>query len=197
MPLESYLEKLRNIYETMDRAYGEAMAFYGFDCNGCQENCCRTYFFHYTIAEYLYLIRGLSTLDGGLQEEIIRRAQEMGNPGQKENYLCPLNLHGRCLLYPYRAMICRLHGLPFEVQRPDGLIDEGPGCERFEKERIRQKLPYRRIDRTPFYRDLANLEKGIRQAIQYPHRFKMTIAEMLKEGRGEKEVWRTLKAAEK
>jgi hypothetical protein len=94
-------------------------------------------------------------------------------------------------------MICRLHGLPFEMQRPDGLIDEGPGCERFEKERIRQGLPCRRIDRTPFYRDLANLEKNIRQAVQYPHRFKMTIAEMLKEGPGEEDVWRMLKGAKK
>jgi len=197
VPIESYLKKLRNIYETMDRAYGEAMAFYGFDCNGCQDNCCRTHFFHYTIAEYLFLIRGFSTLEGGLQEEIVTRAQEMSDSGQKENYLCPLNLHGRCLLYPYRAMICRLHGLPFEVQRPDGLIDEGPGCERFEKEGFCRGLPYRRIDRTPFYRDLANLEREIRQEIQYPRKFKLTIAEMLKDGQGEEDVWRILKAAEK
>jgi len=197
MPIEAYLERLRNLYENMDRAYGEAMAFYGFDCTGCQDNCCRTYFFHYTIAEYLYLIRGLSTLEGGVREEIIRWAQAMGDPGQKENYLCPLNLHGRCLLYPYRAMICRLHGLPFEVQRPDGLMDEGPGCDRFKKEGIRRGLPYRRIDRTPFYRDLAILEREIRQEIQYPRKFKLTIAEMLKEGRSEEEALKTLKAAEK
>ena len=44
-----FLGKLETIYGAMDRAYGEAASFYRMDCAGCQDNCCRTYFFHYAI----------------------------------------------------------------------------------------------------------------------------------------------------
>jgi hypothetical protein len=177
-----YLERLNDIYESMDRAYREGMAFYGFDCSGCQDNCCRTYFFHYTLAEYFYLLKGFSTLEAGRQREVAQRAETMSDRIQKEDYLCPLNVSGRCLLYPYRAMICRLHGLPFEVQRPDGRREEGPGCGKFERERTLKGLSYRRTDRTPFYMDLANLEREIRAELHYFQRFKKTIAEMIRDG---------------
>lgn len=184
---EIYMKRLSEIYESMDRAYGEGMAFYGFDCSGCQDNCCHTYFFHYTLAEYFYLLQGFSALEAQRQREIVQRAKNMCDLNQKENYMCPLNFSGQCLLYPYRTMICRLHGLPFEVQSPDGCSrDEGPGCAKFEQQKARKGLPCRRIDRTPFYRDMASLERQIREEIHYPFRFRKTIAEMLRSG-GNKE----------
>jgi len=170
----------------MDRTYSEAAAFYDFDCQGCQDICCTTYFFHYTIAEYLYLLQGFRAFEESIKEGIWERAMNMCDPSKRDNYLCPLNLRGRCLLYPYRTMICRLHGLPFEVQRPDGQREEGPGCPRFENERTRTGLPYRRIGRTPFYTDLVNLEREIRAEVPHFRRFKKTIAEMIRDG-GKKE----------
>lgn len=173
------------IYSSMDRAYREVEAFYGFDCQGCRDNCCSTYFFHYTIAEYLYLLQGFSSLPDEIKDEVLQRAKEMCDSRQKENYLCPLNFQGRCALYSHRTMICRLHGLPFEVHRPDGRRDEGTACSKFEEERARKALPYRRIDRTPFYTDLANLERELREEIGYAQKFKKTIAEMLRDGGGD------------
>jgi hypothetical protein len=196
-PIGTYLEKLKTIYDSMDRTYGEAAAFYSFDCRGCQDNCCTTYFFHYTIAEYLYLLQGFWALEEGLKKEILERAMNMCDPSKRYSYLCPLNLQGRCLLYPYRTMICRLHGLPFEVQRPDGQRDEGPGCPRFEKKRAIKGLPERRIDRTLLYTDLANLEREIRSEIRHFPRFKKTIAEMIRDGGKEGNIPRILKSLTK
>jgi Fe-S-cluster containining protein len=192
--ITNHLEKLKMIYESMDRAYKDAAVFYDFDCRGCQDNCCTTYFFHYTLVEYLYLLRGFWTLEQGMKEEIMKRAMVMCDPLKRDNYLCPLNLSGRCLLYPYRAMICRLHGLPFEVERRDGQRDEGPGCAKFEKERRLKGLPYRRIERTPFYTALANLEREIRAEIPNFRRFKKTIAEMIRDGGEKRDLARILES---
>jgi hypothetical protein len=120
-----------------------------------------------------------------MRQHVIHRAQAMCRPSAKAVYLCPLNVDDRCILYPYRTMICRLHGLPYEVRRPDGKTEEGPGCDRFERERTRRGLVYRRIDRTPLYNDLARLEWQIRQANpRHPSRFKRTIAQMIRDGGG-------------
>lgn len=167
----------------MDRAYRDSAVFYGFDCIGCRDNCCRTYFYHFTIAESLYLVQGLSTLCKTEVEEVFERAKRMGDPNhRRENYLCPLNVDEHCILYPFRTLICRLHGLPYELWRPDGQKEEGPGCIKFEEERQLKRLPYQRIDRSPFYRDLATLEREIRQSLGYHKKFKKTIAEMISDG---------------
>jgi hypothetical protein len=79
-------------------------------------------------------------------------------------------------------MICRLHGLPFELRRPDGRVERKPGCAEFERYRKRKGLPVRRLDRTPFYTDLAGLETVIRNEIAYHGKFKKTLAEMIRDG---------------
>ena len=86
-------------------------------------------------------------------------------------------------------MICRLHGLPYEMIRPDGKRGEGPGCAKFERDRTQKGLPYRRIDRTPFYQELADLERKIRQELSAQERSKKTIAEMILEW--ERVDWRS------
>ena len=186
MPIEAHVKKLKTIYRAMDREYAKAASFYSFGCQGCPDNCCSTYFFHYTIAEYLYLLQGFWALDREKKEEIMEQTTNMCDPMPRDSYLCPLNLRGLCVLYSHRTMICRLHGLPFEVQRPEGQKDEGTGCAKFEKERALSGLPYRRISRTPFYTGLANLEREIRAGIGYFQGFKKTIAEMIRDG-GKKE----------
>lgn len=189
MTFESYLDRLSAIYQAMDQAFSGLVSFYNFECSGCEDNCCTTYFYHYTMAEQLYLLQGLSTLDRHERTKTLQRAQRMCGPDAKSHYLCPLNVDGRCRLYPYRTMICRLHGLPYEMIGPDGKRGEGPGCPKFEAQRKKKDLPYRRIDRTAFYRQLAELELEIRQVLSVQGSSKKTIAEMVLEWK--REDWRS------
>jgi hypothetical protein len=182
VPIDTHLKKLSLIYGSMDHAYRESAAFYDFSCRGCRDNCCTTYFFHYTMIESLYLLQGFWGLDQGRKAEIMERAVKMSDPLKRDSYLCPINEGGRCLLYPYRTMICRLHGLPYAVQKPGGQKEEGPGCAKFEEERRSKGLPHRRIDRTPFYTALANLERDLRTENGFFQKFKKTIAEMIRDG---------------
>jgi hypothetical protein len=78
-------------------------------------------------------------------------------------------------------MICRLHGLPYILRMPNGVEEEGPGCAKFEAERVKKGLPYRRIDRTPFYTDLSSLEREVRNKVNYNEKFKRTIAEIIRD----------------
>ncbi|MGD8303564.1 MAG: hypothetical protein PVI55_14210, partial [Desulfobacterales bacterium] len=91
--------------------------------------------------------------------------------------MCPLNVDTRCILYPYRPMICRLHGIPHELKKPGKQGILGPGCDTFDK-RCGHK-PYIPFDRTPVYRDMAKLEQEIRQATRVQDKIKMTVSEMI------------------
>ena len=74
-------------------------------------------------------------------------------------------------------MICRLHGIPHELHTPGRDIICQPGCEAFS-EQFGEK-DYHRFDRTPFYLELASLEKDLKQAADITTKIKMTIADML------------------
>jgi hypothetical protein len=74
-------------------------------------------------------------------------------------------------------MICRLHGIPHELNHPVKGRAMGPGCQEFVIQcGEKSYLPF---DRTPLYRELADLEKSFRQATGLNVKMKMTIAEML------------------
>ncbi len=73
-------------------------------------------------------------------------------------------------------MICRLHGIPNEFHRPDGQVIHGPGCDTFNKQcHQRSYIPF---DRTPFYQEMAALEKALRQRAGFTGKIKMTVAQM-------------------
>ena len=80
----------------MDRAYAAAALHYGFDCKGCERNCCDERFFHYTIAEQAFLAKGLDSLDPGGKDELFRRADEvmhqygLQDASSHERVPCPL-----------------------------------------------------------------------------------------------------------
>jgi hypothetical protein len=106
--------------------------------------------------------------------------------------MCPLNLEGRCIVYAHRPMICRMHGIPHELQRPDGRRIRGPGCEAFACSR---HDPDDFLDRTPFYRDMAALEGELRRTIRFRAKIRMTVAQMVRQlrakqapGGGENEI---------
>jgi Fe-S-cluster containining protein len=181
------LTRLETIFSGMDRAYTTVAGQYGFQCNGCADNCCMTRFYHHTLLEFLYLAEGLRTLESDVYHAIRKQALKVDakidgtdNQGETLRIMCPLNREERCMLYRFRPMICRLHGIPYELQRPDGSLIKNPGCDAFFNQcRQKGQSDYIRFDRTPFYRQMAALEQELRRNINYSDKIKLTIAKML------------------
>ena len=178
------LAQIKYVYDRMDRAYAAAAAHYGFHCDGCGENCCRTKFYHHTVIEYLYLMEGVHQLTEAQQKTVLKRAKQAvretrlaEEAHQPVRLMCPLNENELCLVYPFRPMICRLHGLPHELCGSGGSVMKGVGCLQFDE--VAHDKPYYRFDRTPLYKEMALLEKDIRQTTGFAKKIKMTIAEML------------------
>lgn len=174
---------LMEIYAAMDQAYSQIADQLGFVCSGCEENCCRSRFYHYTYLEYLYLLEGVSRLDPAERLSVrqsaatVRQADLLHTNGVRSRPLCPLNREGRCRLYPYRPMICRLHGIPHRLLRPGKEPLRGPGCDAFEKGRRNPSDV--RLGRTPFYRQMAELEMKFEKGAGIDRKLKLTIAEMI------------------
>ncbi|MFO7666529.1 MAG: hypothetical protein R6V76_07925 [Desulfobacterales bacterium] len=182
--LAPFTEKLEVIYGKMDEKYNEAASYYGFFCGGCENNCCFTRFYHHTFVEYLYILKGFKTLGYGSQSEIrekallvCRQTAELEKSGRPIRLLCPLNYEGLCALYSYRPMICRLHGIPHELTIPGRKRVLSPGCGEFMS-RCGEK-EYVNFDRTPFYSEMAGLEKEFKAAFGISERIKLTVAGML------------------
>ncbi len=185
MNLPPHLQrKIKRLFARMDQTYGKAAKRAGFVCRGCKHNCCLTRFYHHTILEYLYLRAGLAQLPSEVQTQIRRRAedavQQMQQPEPHDDTLgimCPLNVDGRCSLYAWRPMICRLHGIPHQLRRPDGRILTGPGCDDFYHQ-CGASCDHA-LDRSPLYMEMAQLEHELRQHLQFRLKIKLTIAEMI------------------
>ena len=182
--MADHLDALNGLFENMDSAYEKVAGRYGCECSGCEDNCCRTLFYHHTVLEYLLLKTGFHALDPteraaihprALQVHAAHtRAERTGNP---VTAMCPLNQAGLCRLYHQRPMICRLHGIPNQLCKPGQVPVTGPGCGEFEK--YHGKMAAVSLDRTPFYLQLANLERGLRSAYGLHERLKMTVAHMI------------------
>ncbi|MFO7712866.1 hypothetical protein [Desulfosarcina sp.] len=181
------LKRLETLFLEMDRAYAAVADQYGFRCDGCADNCCLTRFHHHTLLEYLYLVEGMRTLESGVRRTLQKNASAVSacmsaadGCDETLRIMCPLNRDGWCSLYRYRPMICRLHGIPHELQRPGGGIIKNPGCNPFlERCRESGKTDYIRFDRTPFYRQMAMLERDLRRETGYTEKLRLTIAQML------------------
>jgi len=178
------MEKLTRIFLQMDQAYDAAARSHGFVCRGCEDNCCLTRFYHHTLVEYQFLRTGLMNLPEATRSRIRQMAtgvvQDMNAAGEQNeplNIMCPLNQEGRCILYSYRPMICRLHGIPHQLRRPDGQRQVGPGCDDFERQCGSSCRPI--LDRTTLYIELAGIEKELRRQTGFNQKIKMTIAEMI------------------
>jgi len=168
----------------MEQAYDAAAAAYGFRCTGCVDNCCLTRFYHHTLLEYLYLYRGYADLPVVEQDRLQKAAAEVNRVladaderGASLRSMCPLNLAGRCRLYRYRPMICRLHGIPNELRPPGGSPVQGPGCGEFGRQC--GHLPVIPFDRTPLYGEMARGEKALRADVDFRGKTRLTVAEMI------------------
>jgi Fe-S-cluster containining protein len=184
--VEACLERLKYLFHWMDETYCAHAQAYGFYCSGCKNNCCYSRFYHHTVSEILFLYKGVQTLREDLRHALLRRAEancasmnQADDTGAVARLICPLNVEERCMLYDFRPMICRLHGIPYELQRPDAPSKRvcGRGCDAFEQHC--GAMPYRLFDRTPLYFEMARLEKSLKEAAGIRQKIRMTVAEMI------------------
>lgn len=170
------------LYAKMDEAWDKVALQYGFTCNDCEDNCCRSLFFHHTAIEKAYFLQGVNQLNTETRHAVQQKARDWCQQTFDEaesvkslKIFCPVNQDGKCLLYQFRPMICRLHGLPHELNIPGRERVTGPGCDagRFE-----EKL-YIPFNRTLFYKEMARLESEYQQKHAGTGRIKQTIAQML------------------
>lgn len=179
-----WLEKLETLFGKMGREYDRVSGLYGFNCRGCEDNCCFSRFYHHTLLEHLYLKKGLETLDSQTLARVKERAETVARvdnqadmKGERSKIMCPLNAEGMCMVYQYRPMVCRLHGIAHELKKPGQSPVRGSGCELFTE--TTRNMDYIPFDRTPFYMEMARLEGELRQAAGFTERLKNTIARMV------------------
>lgn len=180
--------KVLELYGSMGKAYNRSALSYDFFCTGCEENCCEERFYHHTLSEFFCLLRGLQSLEEGKRAQIFDKAREVLElyrmhdlEGPAKRLMCPLNSDGRCSLYEYRLMICRLHGIPYKMRRPNGAETLGIGCNKVDRNISPEMNAEYMLDRTDLYRDLSGIEIELRQKLGFSHRINMTIAEMITE----------------
>ena len=179
-----FKKRLKRIFAAIDQKYLEAADYYGFNCEGCEDNCCLTRFYHYTLVEYFYIKEGFHCLDNRKQVELKQRSlavcQKIDETDKNKKHvrvMCPVNVESLCVLYPYRPMICRLHGIPHGLTRPGQGISNSPGCHTFAL-KCHEKKPFK-FDRTPFYMEMAALENEMKQTAGLTQKIKMTVAQMI------------------
>ena len=179
-----FFKRLATLYSEMNRAWKTAADHYGFECKGCADNCCETQFYHHTHMERHYLLHGMATLCPLAAEEIRTRAKFVNEvralektTGEAIRVMCPLNMNSLCRLYEFRPMICRLHGIPHELQRPGYDPVKGAGCK--AGAHLFSTIKYHSFDRTPFYSKMAHLEMEYRTAINTKEKIRQTIAEIV------------------
>lgn len=180
-----YLQRLSEVYRDIGDVYDRVAGHYGgFSCEGCRDNCCSTVFYHYTLIETLYFLKGFRTLSEGRMTEAVAEARRYlavleRNPGRETalSLMCPVNFEGLCGVYEYRPLICRIHGLPAFLDSRRGDVQRWKGCLRFQE--LHGAGIDREIDRTPFYSTIAGLEIELRKSIGDFSRSRRTIAHMI------------------
>lgn len=184
-----FVMQISDLYREMEDAYEQTAKDLDFSCKGCPDNCCDSYFLHHTYTEWAYLWLGLKTLTNAQLQNIRARAEDYVaatetalESGERPVIMCPLNERGLCTLYAYRMMLCRLHGVPATLTRPDGRKLEFPGCYRCQ-EFMPAENSIPPLDRTRFLQRLVELEIGLlgRRRIIAP-RVRLTIAQMIVKG---------------
>jgi hypothetical protein len=187
--LSPFAERIAALYAEMEAAYARTARNLDFSCAGCPDNCCDSYFTHHTYIEWAYLWQGLAGLAAEqlaacrLRAEIYEQeSSRLLAQNKRPQLMCPLHEQGLCSVYPYRLMICRLHGVPAALTRPDGRRMEFPGCFRCQ-EIVADSGTRPILDRTALLRQLADLEiawLGTRRALL--PKVKITIAAMIIQG---------------
>jgi hypothetical protein len=185
--------ELGDIYKAMEQQYDSLASEISLTCSGCRDNCCDSYFLHYTYCEWAYLWEGIRALDDETLERIVDRSKQYVEESRKilerrerPKLMCPLNDDGLCSLYFHRLMICRLHGVPASMTRPDGQTLKFPGCfrcqeiiqEKYEQE---DEVPF--MNRTELLGRVATLESELLKGRRHLFpKVRRSIAEMIANG---------------
>ncbi len=189
---EQRVKELEAIYEKLQQEYEKVAGILNFSCSGCPDNCCDSYFLHHTYAEWAHLWQGIRQLEPKRQQTLIARAKSYLEQcerdlavGQRPQIMCPLNEEGLCALYEHRLLVCRTHGVPATMTRPDGQILRFPGCFRCQDivdvQYDQEQPPH--VERTVLLRKLALLENELLENKRHlMPKVKITIAEMLVKG---------------
>lgn len=189
---EKLLSELEDIYDKLQQEYSRVALDLDFSCTGCSDNCCDSYFLHHTYAEWAHLWLGFLQLEPAKQSEVLQRCRKYQEhseaalaEGERPLQMCPLNEDGLCLLYEHRLLVCRTHGVPATITRPDGKTMQFPGCFRcqeiVENRSMEKECPS--VERTALLTRLAQLENELlEQKRHLMPRVKITIAEMLIKG---------------
>lgn len=190
---EHLAERIELLYQKMGNDYKNVARALDFSCEGCPDNCCDSYFQHHTYVEWAYLWRGLRQMSEDKQAQIhewaekyVKECDKANEQGERPQVMCPLNEDGLCILYAHRLLVCRTHGVPARMRRPDGQVMQFPGCFRCQdivEEREKTGLKTPRVERTPLLMELVKVEDEFLEHKRhlYP-RVKMTIAEMIIKG---------------
>lgn len=187
------VRKLEKLYADMEAAYDGVAQRLEHSCNGCPDNCCDSYFLHHTYLEWAYLWQGLGLLSKEQRTVIIEKAYQYEREskaiieqGDRPGIMCPLNEAGKCVLYSHRFMVCRTHGVPASLTRPDGKTLRFPGCFRCQESLDKRGLKEEAVpvmERTQLLRRLAMLEQRFLEGRRHlAPRVKKTIASMLSSG---------------
>ena len=182
-------KKIAKLYGRMEEGYDDVAQQLDFSCSGCPDNCCDSFFLHHTYVEWAYLWEGLNALPKERLEELTERAaryvtesEKILARGERPVLMCPLNENGLCSVYAHRLMICRMHGVPSSLTRPDGKKMQFPGCFRCQ-EQVGDREGVPAVDRTGLYQELVVLETALLgHKRQIMPRVKMTIAQMIVKG---------------
>ncbi len=186
---DAQLMELEDIYYKLQEQYERVAGVLDFSCDGCPDNCCDSYFLHHTYAEWAHLWLGVKELAPKRQEVLLARARSYVEQchrdlaaGRRPQIMCPLNEDGLCVLYQHRLLVCRTHGVPASMTRPDGQTLRFPGCFRcqdiFAAGDEKARVPH--VERTGLLQRLARLENqlmGNRRHLL--PKVKKSIAEML------------------
>jgi hypothetical protein len=184
---------LAAIYEAMEEGYDQVAREIGLTCQGCPDNCCDSYFLHHTYSEWAYLWQGLRALEPEQRSRIEQKAVEYQKKcrqaltaGKRPQIMCPLNIDGLCALYSHRMLVCRMHGIPATMTRPDGQSMRFPGCFRCQEiveTKYSQSDQAPCMDRTDLFRQMVGVESRLLgEKHHLAPRVKMTIADMIVQG---------------
>lgn len=184
------IQRLENLYNEMQEAYDRVAEELQFSCDGCPDNCCDSYFLHYTYLEWCYLWLGFKQLTDEKQKDVLERAhryvlevEEAERHDERPQIMCPLNENGLCIVYKHRLMVCRTHGVPASIVRPDGKQLRFPGCFRCQEELGNGENDSSYVNRTAMLRQLALMENELLNNKRHLHpKIKLSIAEMLIKG---------------
>ena len=185
--------ELQELYALLAVDYDAVAERIGLACTGCPDNCCDSYFLHFTYTEWAYLWQVLQELESQALLAVEKKAkdyvlasQHALTQGKRPQLMCPLNEKGLCQLYNHRLMICRAHGVPASLTMPNGQKQTFPGCFRCQEmvelqSRSEGEVPL--ADRTAALRRLVQVEQSLLGIglKRYP-KIRFAIAEMITHG---------------